>query len=373
MALGYPLGQQGLKSTTGVVSGREQHLIQIDAAINPGNSGGPSVNRKGEVIGINTLYAPDAQNVGYIIPINELKIIIDDLRTVKLLRKPFLGVFFNNASESLTAYLGNPQPGGLYIVDVYKDSPLQKAGIQKGDMVYEINGQRIDMYGELLSHEDKISIIDYVSQLKLGQEIHLVVYRKGKRKDIRLTFKQSELLPIRRIYPGYEKIEYEILAGMVLQPLALNHLPLLVNIAPGLTRFAEMKHQTESAIIITHLFPDSQAHRSRTLAPGSIISKVNGATIKTLHDVRVALQDGLKTGNVTIETTDGVFAVFPFVKILEEQMRLAREYFFPLSSTMNALVVHAQQNGLIKRNESMTFADASVSPLAIAPTATHVV
>ena len=107
MTLGYPLGQQGLKSTTGVVSGRENNLIQIDAAINPGNSGGPSLNTSGEVIGINTLYAPGAQNVGYIIPINELKIILDDLRTVKLLRKPFLGILFNNDRERCANESGN--------------------------------------------------------------------------------------------------------------------------------------------------------------------------------------------------------------------------------------------------------------------------
>ncbi len=208
MTLGYPLGQQGLKSTVGVVSGREQHLIQIDAPINPGNSGGPSVNRLCQVIGINTLYAPDAQNIGYIIPINELKIVLDDLRKVKLLRKPFLGIIFNNASESLTSYLGNPQPGGLYVVDVYKGSPLFKAGVKRGDMIYEINHQRLDVYGELTLHDEKVALIDYVSQLKLGQEVNLVTYRRGERKDISLTFDQTELLPIRRAYPGYEKIDY---------------------------------------------------------------------------------------------------------------------------------------------------------------------
>ncbi len=112
LAVGYPLGQKGIKYTAGVVSGREGHLIQIDAAINPGSSGGPSVNLNGEVIGINTAGITEAQNVGYIIPINELKIVLDDLRKVKLLRKPYLGVFFNNGSTALTDYLGNPQPGG---------------------------------------------------------------------------------------------------------------------------------------------------------------------------------------------------------------------------------------------------------------------
>ena len=73
LALGYPLGQQSLKSTTGVISGREQHLIQMSAAINPGNSGGPLLNVNGEVVGINSAIIQGAQNVGYIIPINDLK------------------------------------------------------------------------------------------------------------------------------------------------------------------------------------------------------------------------------------------------------------------------------------------------------------
>ncbi len=338
MALGYPLGQQSLKSTTGVVSGREQHLIQISAPINPGNSGGPSLNIQGEVIGINTAYVPDAQSVGYLIPINELKIILDDLRKVMLLKRPFLGVLFNNASEALTQFLGNPLPGGLYVVDIYKDSPLHKAGVQKRDMIYEINGHKIDFYGELLWNEDKISIVDYVSQLKLGQEVDLTVYRNGVRKDLKFIFDQAEFLPIHKIYPGYEDIDYEIFAGMVVQPLTTNHLPLLVNIAPGLTRYAEMKYQMEPALIITHIFPDSQAQRSRSIMPGGILNEVNGIRVKTLDELRKALFKSFETNVVTIETADAIFVVVPFKKIIEDEKRLSKDYFYPMTQGVKALV-----------------------------------
>ncbi|HEX2977949.1 MAG TPA: trypsin-like peptidase domain-containing protein [Candidatus Babeliales bacterium] len=348
MTLGYPLGQQGLKSTVGVVSGREQHLIQIDAPINPGNSGGPSLNRSCQVVGVNTLYAPDAQNVGFIIPINQLKIVLDDLRTVKLLRKPFLGIIFNNGSESLTNYLSNPQPGGLYVVDVYKGSPLAKAGVKRGDMIYEINGYKLDMYGEMFWQGEKVALIDYVSQMKLGQQVDLVVYRKGARKDISLTFEQTELLPIRHVYPGFEKLDYEVTAGMVVQPLTINHLPILVNQAPALAKYAEMKYQMEPALIITHIFPDSQAHRSRSLMPGSILKEVNGEPCKTMQEFRAALSKGMTTGNLTIETNEGVFVVCPFKKVLEEQVRLAKDYFFPLSDTTKTLLVQAEKQSWFK-------------------------
>lgn len=349
MTLGYPLSQQGLKSTVGVVSGRESHLIQIDAPINPGNSGGPSVDRHGKVVGINTLYAPDAQNVGYVIPVNELKVVLDDLHNVKLLRKPFLGVLFNNASDALTSYLGNPAPGGLYVVDVYKDSPLHKAGVQKGDMIYQINGNRLDYYGEFVWGDDKISIIDYVAQLKLGQKIDLVVYRRGARKTFSFAFNQSELLPIRKIYPGYEKIDYEIVAGMVIQPLTINHLPFLINASPSLAKYTEMKYQMEPALIITHIFPDSEAQRSRSLSPGAIVKEINGREVKTLAELRDSLYKGLSAENFTVQTAEGVFVACPYKKVLTEDMKLAKDYFIPLSDTMQVLIAKA---GLDKKDTS---------------------
>lgn len=355
MTLGYPLGQQGLKSTVGVVSGWECHLIQIDAPINPGNSGGPSVDRNGKVVGINTLYAPDAQNVGYIIPINELRIILDDLRKVTLLRKPFLGILFENADEDLTKYLGNPMPGGLYVVDVYKNSPLQKAGVQKGDMVYEINGHKLDVYGELLWEEDRISIIDYVSKLKLGQKVYLVVYRKGKRLEMNFIFDQAELLPVKKIYPGYEKIDYEIIAGMVIQPLTINHLPLLVNAAPGLAKYTEMRYQMDSALIITHIFNDSAAHRSRSLMPGAIVKEINGESVKTMSDLRYALCKNVDRNHFTIETNDGVFMVSSLKKILQDDQRLAQDYFLPVSATTKTLLA---KTGLLPQSSLIMAQDA---------------
>src|SRR5579872_429286 len=124
LALGYPLGQQSLKSTSGVISGREGNYIQMSAAINPGNSGGPLLDAHGQVVGINSANVPDAQNVGYIIPINDVKKVLPDLYKIKLLRKPFLGVLFNSATETLTELLGNPLPGGCYVVEVVNNSTL---------------------------------------------------------------------------------------------------------------------------------------------------------------------------------------------------------------------------------------------------------
>lgn len=347
LALGYPLGQQSLKSTTGVISGFEQHFIQTSAALNPGNSGGPLINSKGEVIGVNEANVPSAQNVGYAIPINDLKIILPDLQKVKLLRKPFLGILFNNATESLTEYLGNPEPGGCYVAEVVAGSPLARAGILSGDMIYEINGYPIDMYGEMTVpwSEDKISIIDYVSRLTVGEDLRLVVYRAGKRKEFKVTFSLAELPIIHRIYPGYEPIDYEVFGGMVVMPLTLNHIQLLGPNATGLAKFAELGKQTEPVLVITHIFPSSQVHRTRTLLVGNTLNEVNGVKVRTLEDYRQALKKGFSTKFFTIRASDNVarasdniLVALEWDKVLAEEQRLAKDFRYPLGQAAKELL-----------------------------------
>ena len=347
LALGYPLGQQSLKSTTGVISGREQQYIQMSAPINPGNSGGALLNINGEVVGVNSAAIVEAQNIGYIIPINDVKIVLPDLYKMKLLRKPFLGVLFNNANPSLTEYLGNPQPGGCYVVEVVKDSTLHKAGVQQGDMIYEINGHRLDVYGEMNIpwSEDKISLIDYVSRLAIGEDVRLIVYRNGQRKELSVKFSQVELPPIHKIYPGYEPIDYEVYAGMVVMQLTVNHIQGMKKTIPGLARYAELKNQKHSVLIVTHVFSTSELFKARTVTLGATINQVNGVVAHTLDDFRKAIKEHahdkfltlLLSDNLTM-TTDNLFVVLPMDTIVQEEAQLAREYHYPISPTVKEII-----------------------------------
>ena len=344
LALGYPLGQHALKSTNGVVSGREhtssQFLIQISAPINPGSSGGPALNGAGEVIGVSSSGFTAAQNVGYIIPINEIRLILDDLRTVKLVRRPFLGVLFTNASEDLTRYLGNPKPGGCYVVEVYKGGPLDKIGVEPEDMIYEINGIPVDIYGEMNVDwsEDKVSIIDYVNRMSLGDQVTVVVYRKGERKEFSFEFSQTDLLPIRTFYPDYEPVSYEIIAGMVIMELAMNHLAQISKIPPHLVKYTETKQQQESVLIVTHIFPNSQAHRSRAMTLASILTEVNGEKVKTLEELKRAILAHKNDEFMTFKNSYDIFVCFSTQKVLNEELRLARDYQYQPTSIMRELL-----------------------------------
>ncbi|MFC1841478.1 S1C family serine protease [Candidatus Dependentiae bacterium] len=355
MALGYPLGQQSLKSTTGVVSGREGNLVQMSAAINPGSSGGPLLNVNGEVVGINEAGVMNAQNVGYIIPINELRVILTDLYKVRLLRKPFLGVLFTNATESLTEYLGNPKPGGCYVTEVINNSTLQKAGVKRGDMIYEINGHKIDVYGDMsvVWSEDKISLVDYVSRLSIGQDVNLMVYRSGERKDLTIKFSQAELPAVHKVYPGFEDIDYEVFAGMVVMQLTLNHVQIFSKIAPGLLRFAEMKNQTEKVLIVTHIFPTAQIYRTRTLMPGATLNEINGMEVHTLEDFRKAIENlegdkfTLLASDQVSRASDNMFVVLPFDNVVQEEAMLSQDYKYPISKNVQQILasyLQEQQN-----------------------------
>ncbi len=352
LALGYPLGQASLKSTSGVVSGREhmggQHLIQVSSPINPGSSGGPALNLAGEVIGITSSGIMGAQNVGYIIPVNDLKLILDDLRTTRLLRKPFLGVIFNHGSPELAQHLGNPEPAGCYVVDVYQGSPLAKAGIKPGDMIYEMNGYRVDEYGDLAVswHEDKLSVIDYISRLQVGQSVNMAFYRKGVRHLITFNFDHTELAPVRKIFPGEDEIDYEIFGGMLVQPLTLNHVMVLVNNASSLAKYADFKAQMEPALIVTHIVPNSQMQRLDLLREGAIIAEVNDKKVKTLVDFRSAIADAVaqaRTGKnkhlISFKTADGVFFVLNIEKIVRDEPKLAALYHYPISACMQKTIV----------------------------------
>ena len=344
LTLGYPLGQSSLKSTCGVVSGREhiagRLFIQIDSPINPGNSGGPALNMAGEVIGITTAGIPGAQNVGYIIPVNELKMTLADLRKTKLLRRPFLGFYLNNGSEELAKHLGNPVPSGCYIVDVYQTSQLAKKGVKPGDMIYEINGIAVDEYGDLsLSwNEDKLSLMDYISMLEVGQKVDIVTYRNGKKREVSVDFDRTELAPIRQIFLGDEVIDYEIFGGMLIQPLTLNHVPVLVGNAPILTRYGAIKHQMEPALIVTHIVPNSQVQRLSLIGEGALLNEVNGKPVKTMDDLRHALAQDIQNERITFKTEDGVFFVLNVKKTLQDDIKLSQAFQYPISPFIKGLM-----------------------------------
>lgn len=346
---GYPMGHPNPKTTQGIVSGREfvaaTPYIQVTAAINPGNSGGPTFALDGTVIGINNAHLKSAQNIGYIIPINDVKSVITQLYTHKLLRAPLLGCEYHLTTETTTRYLKNPEPGGLYVSRVFPDTLFARAGIQSGDMIYTINNNRLDVYGETCVpwSEDKVQIEALMNRFKFGQEVTVQYCRGGEEKSASFAYQDTGALPIRKRYAGYEPVEYEIFGGMVIMPLSLNHIEMIDNIDSNLVKdllpYEKREHQYASRLIVTHIFPSSQAQEARCFAVGNILETVNGRPVGTLQDLRAAVlltqQD--KSNFVTMQTADHQLVVLDLDRALQDEQKFSQRYGYQTSPLVMAL------------------------------------
>lgn len=194
VAIGNPLGLEFQGSVTvGVISAlnrtvsiedRTLNVIQTDAAINPGNSGGALLNYKGEVIGINTakISISGVEGLGFAIPINEAKPIIDQLIMFGYVKgRPYIGISGIEITETIS-YLYN-LPVGIYITDVVPDSGADKAGIREGDVLVSLAGVGVRTMADVDTVKDKY---------KAGDTVEAIVVRNGKRIKLSLTFTEEK-------------------------------------------------------------------------------------------------------------------------------------------------------------------------------------
>jgi len=205
VAIGNALGQLQNTVTQGVISARERqitaggssssqeeqlnNLLQTDAAINPGNSGGPLVNLAGQVVGINTAVASNSQNIGFAIPINQAKSAIDSYKSSGKIIKPYLGVRYTIVTKDVEQSLNLSVDYGALVGAgrgqdaVVSGSPAQKAGIKSGDILLEINGERID---------ENHTLGALISQYKPADEIEVKILRDGKESTIKIKLGSVE-------------------------------------------------------------------------------------------------------------------------------------------------------------------------------------
>ena len=202
IAIGNALGQFSNTVSVGVISGLErtvtasgptgaaetlQNVLQTDAAINPGNSGGPLIDLQGDVIGINTAVAENAQSIGFAIPINRAKNDINSVETTGNIQAPYLGVRYAMITPALVNSLGLPVQNGALVRGssstpaVQPGSPAAKAGLQAGDIITAVDGQQIDSANDLAT---------VLSQYKVGQTITLSINRNSQTLNVRVTLAQ---------------------------------------------------------------------------------------------------------------------------------------------------------------------------------------
>lgn len=206
LAVGNPLGEFANSVSRGIVSGLKRSLIagsgrggteqllgiiQTDAAINPGNSGGPLLNISGEVIGINVAMAEGAENIGFAIPINQVKKVIDQVKTTGKISTAYLGVRYLLIDEQLKKDANLPFDYGVLIARgetirdfaVMPGSPADKTGLMENDIILEINGTKIDK-----DH----SLVSLLSQYAPNDEIMLKIWHKDVITEIKVVLEERK-------------------------------------------------------------------------------------------------------------------------------------------------------------------------------------
>ena len=184
MAIGNPFGL-GHTVTTGIVSakgriigaGPYDEFIQTDASINPGNSGGPLFNMNGEVVGINTAIIATGQGIGFAIPINAAKELLIPLREKGRVVRGWLGVQVQRMTPELAKSFGLDRERGALVADVMPDTPAEKAGIERGDVIIEFNGRKIDEMNDLPR---------VVANTTPNADVAVKLMRKGQEKTVQV-------------------------------------------------------------------------------------------------------------------------------------------------------------------------------------------
>ncbi len=188
IAIGTPLGEFRNTVTVGIISGlgrgitagspfegyveKLDNVIQTDAAINPGNSGGPLLNSKGQVIGVNTAVAAEGQNIGFAIPVNVVKDLLEEFnRRGGRFERPYIGIRYKMIDKK-TALLNDVVEGAL-VVEIIQNSPAEKSGIEPGDIIIEFDGKR-------LKADKQETLAKLVLKKQVGDRVKLKIWRDGK-------------------------------------------------------------------------------------------------------------------------------------------------------------------------------------------------
>jgi Do/DeqQ family serine protease len=284
LAVGNPLGV-GQTVTMGIISakgrstsvgdGSYEDFLQTDAPINHGNSGGALVSTKGELVGINSQILSESGGnigIGFAIPVNMAKNVMEQLRTKGKVTRSQLGVTVQNVSSEMASNLGLKQTGGVIVSSVTSGSAADRAGVKQGDVIESLNGQHVT---------DINTLRNRVAEAGPGATAELVIVRDGAEKHV--SVKLDEANPERNVKnarPGGES-----------DSTSDDKAALGVSVAPLTPELAQRlgAPKDASGLVVQDVNPDGRA-ADAGIQQGDIIESVNRQPVKTVDELRSAIK-----------------------------------------------------------------------------------
>jgi serine protease Do len=285
LAIGFPF-QVGQTVTMGIVSGLAKtaaeregvdvELIQTDAAINPGNSGGALINTRGELVGINNMIvsnAGDFAGIGFAIPIDVAKMIMDDIVAHGTVVRGFLGIATADLTPDKAEFFGVKLREGVIVTRVDKGSPASKAGIQANDIVTSVNGKQVKNRGELRRD---------ISMIHPGDKADLALLRDGKEMTAAVAVgkRPGEKAPVQRNEEEKGTPELALLAGVGLADLNEEY-----------RQYLQLPDEIQG-VFVTEVDSGSPADE-KGLGRGDVITGFNLKPVRNLAEFK-ALVKGMK-------------------------------------------------------------------------------
>ena len=286
VAIGNPYGFEH-SVTAGVISAKNRSIhaqdvnfddfLQTDAAINPGNSGGPLLNMEGKVIGINTAIVPYAQGLGFAIPVNKAKEIMGDLVSFGHVKRGWLGVSVRNITPEMAKAYKVGSENGAMVNDVFKGDPADKTGLKRGDVIVELNGQKI---------KDSNDFVQKVRTLAPGTIAKIGVVRKGKKMNFNVKLAERANSADGRPTPKTEKNNIST-GSDALKDFGIAKVETLTD---ALRRAYKIDSNSEG-LVITKLERNSKASADGEIREGDLLIEVNGVEVKAPEDIKKAVGD----------------------------------------------------------------------------------
>lgn len=314
IAIGYPLGDETIKSTKGIISGVKDYLLQTDTTINEGNSGGPLLNDRYEVIGINSskMTGNSVEGVGYSIPIDIFKMVmhrmVHNSPEPNMIFQPNFYCTFQTLERDTARLMSyeysknensaNSAIEGYMIINMFKNSPLALAidPLELYDILTEFDGYVVDKYGDVKSDKyiGKINIVHFIKWYESDKLINIKYFSTRRQKVIttQIKFTNKYLYGVPEVFFPH-KIEYINLNGIIICQLSLNHLIDMINKKTVNIRINNLAYMFPyilkgnreiPRIFIGKILPDSDFANNMNVENGEcvIIDKANGEPVRTI-------------------------------------------------------------------------------------------